>query len=381
MTFHTCRELLRLPPQQWLVDQLIPEAAFTLLYGPSGEGKSFVALDWALSIATGTPWLGQHPTRLGTVVYVACEGAAGLPKRVSAWLDAHEDVVSPEHMLFLLTTLDVYDNDAVDEFFEALDERFPAQMDIYPVTGERVETIAPDERLALIVVDTLARAYRGDDENSSAEMSTFIRRLEVLKDQYGASVLLVHHASRGGNERGSTALRGAMEAVFSCHGTKATVVIAGEPHQILSRIELTNDKQKDDIEGTITLAVERVDLPHVARDDQGRVQTSMTLSLLPADEARTKAPPGPPRPMRKQDMLGLLAVSEHGLTSGEWRIASQLNYRTFARRVEILKRAGTIARSDTTGRWVIVPEENDRPRVGRPKTRLKRGKENHTHDL
>ena len=366
MKFHTCRELLALPPQQWLIDQLVPEQAFTLLYGPSGEGKSFVALSWALSIATGTPWLGHYPTQLGTVVYVACEGAAGLPKRVSAWLDAHADVTSPDHMLFLLTTLDVYDNDAVDEFFAALDDRFPVQMDIYPATGERVETIAPSERLALIVVDTLARAYRGDDENSSAEMSAFIRRLEVLKDQYGTSVLLVHHASRGGNERGSTALRGAMEAVFSCHGTKAAVAVGSESHQMLSRIELTNDKQKDDIEGVIALAVTRVELPHIPWDDQGRPQTSMVLSLVSADDPQPKAPPGPPRPIRKQDMLGLLAVSEHGLTSGEWRIASQLSYRTFARRVEILRRAGTITRSDTTGRWTIVPEETDRPRVGRP---------------
>jgi hypothetical protein len=85
----TAQELMSMPPLRWLVDHHLPAGGFAVLYGPPGGGKSFVALDLAMSVATGTDWLGVERVDPGVVVYVAAEGSAGLAKRVGAWINAH----------------------------------------------------------------------------------------------------------------------------------------------------------------------------------------------------------------------------------------------------------------------------------------------------
>ena len=61
----------------WLVDPIIPDGAFAVLYGPSGCYKTFVVLDLAASVAAGIPWLGRHPVKAGGVLYVIGEGRGG----------------------------------------------------------------------------------------------------------------------------------------------------------------------------------------------------------------------------------------------------------------------------------------------------------------
>src|SRR4051812_1287674 len=61
------------PCKKWIIDGVLPEGV-SALYGPSGSGKSFVALDIAGSIVTGKPFLGKFPVREGIVVYLQLEG-------------------------------------------------------------------------------------------------------------------------------------------------------------------------------------------------------------------------------------------------------------------------------------------------------------------
>ena len=365
----TCAALLKLPAQRWLIDTHIPQGAMTLLYGPSGEGKSFVALDWALSIAAGVAWLGQFTTRPGVVVYVACEGAMGLPRRVAAWLQQHPEIY-PENMLFLLTTLDIYDDEALAEFFDTLDERFPPEHATHPDTNELIELYHPKDRLALLVIDTLARAFQGDDENSAREMGLFIERCQIFKETRQTAVLLVHHSSRaGGNERGSTALRGAMDAVFSCKGTKAEIATPEGPKTMLSRIDLLNDKQKDDIEGGLTLAATRVELTDLPRDEQGRVVTSLVLSLVPPEEDEPASTPKPPRPMTTAAMLDMLGAADDGWTDKEWQLACRITRETYYRRRRQLLAKGLIRYDEVTRRWSLVPRKADDARTKSWKSR------------
>lgn len=64
-------QLLRLPPTKWIVPMLLP-AGLTVLAGMPKAGKSWLTLDLALSIATGSPFLGQMP-RPDRIVYFALE--------------------------------------------------------------------------------------------------------------------------------------------------------------------------------------------------------------------------------------------------------------------------------------------------------------------
>lgn len=46
-------------PVKWLIEDWLVDDTLAALVGPSGSGKSFLAIDWAVRVATGTPWLGR----------------------------------------------------------------------------------------------------------------------------------------------------------------------------------------------------------------------------------------------------------------------------------------------------------------------------------
>ena len=91
-------DLAALPEPAWLLEDLLP-VGFNVLFGPSNVGKSFLALDWALCIASGIPWFGQQ-TEAGTVVYIAAEGVAGIYRRVQAWEHARSRP-APDRIRFI----------------------------------------------------------------------------------------------------------------------------------------------------------------------------------------------------------------------------------------------------------------------------------------
>src|SRR5690349_6444293 len=90
-----------LPPLEPLIVDTLELGTIGMLAGPYGSCKSFVALSWAASIATGAPWHGRRVARSGPVVYVAGEGASGIGPRLSAWEQAH-GVPIPDDALFTL---------------------------------------------------------------------------------------------------------------------------------------------------------------------------------------------------------------------------------------------------------------------------------------
>ena len=70
-------DLENLPDPEYLVEDFIEESALTVVYGPSGGGKTFAVLDAALSVATNRPWLGKS-VHAAPVVYVVGEGTLGI---------------------------------------------------------------------------------------------------------------------------------------------------------------------------------------------------------------------------------------------------------------------------------------------------------------
>ena len=63
----TLEQVFVLPPPVWQIDQHFAVGSLVTLFGPSGVGKSFVALDYALCIATGRPYLGRFESLRGPV--------------------------------------------------------------------------------------------------------------------------------------------------------------------------------------------------------------------------------------------------------------------------------------------------------------------------
>ena len=201
-----------MPPVEFLVDGLITDTGFTMMYGAPGTGKSFLAIDIALSVAHGVPWQGQE-VKPGPVLYIAGEGIGGFGKRWKSWENHHG--VKDEPDLYLLPT-------AVN---------FREEEDIARLVAT-IEDIG--QRFSLVIVDTVARAIAGAEENSSTDMGLFVAACDEIKALTGGALLAVHHAGKDSSRgaRGSTALLGAVD----------TSLMVGKSEEIVT---LRTEKMKD----------------------------------------------------------------------------------------------------------------------------------------
>jgi len=233
--------------QEWLVKSIIPKRSFGVIFGKSGSRKSFLAIDISCAIATGSLW-HNHRTQAGAVVYVAAEGQTGMAKRVRAWEIATSEQV--EHLYTLGQGIVISDPSARNTLINAIH-------DLEDTNGIKVR---------LIVLDTLARNFEGD-ENNSDSMGKFIRGCDLVKEATNASVLCVHHsgkdASKGG--RGSSALNAACDFEFQVtHDSKTGLTT------------LSNTKQKDAEEAPdLVFDFQSIDLGIVC--EEGEPITSLAL--------------------------------------------------------------------------------------------------------
>ncbi|MHC8316705.1 AAA family ATPase [Pseudomonas sp. LB3P31] len=184
-------------PVAWLVENYIEEDALTVMYGPPGKGKSFVALDLSCCIASGIPFHG-HAVKSGVAIYIAGEGHNGIARRLHAWAQ-HNDVVLPKLL---------YVSEAPTDLSSATNSAKVAE-------AVKVIAEATGEAPVLIVIDTMARNF-GGDENSATDVGQFIRNVDALRRHWKATVLIVHHSGKDGERgaRGSSALKGAVDAEY-----------------------------------------------------------------------------------------------------------------------------------------------------------------------
>lgn len=192
----------RLPPPEWIIEDLLPEAQLAVFYGPSGAGKSFVLLDLVMAITRGVPWRGLE-VKQRRAVYIVAEGGGGFRGRVKAY-GMHWGV----------------DLDAVPLGIINAVPNFLLRKDV----DDLQKAIAGAEGAGLIVVDTFAKTTAGSDENSGKDMGQALDNCRRLAEETGAMVVLVHHAgkdvSRG--SRGWSGIRAAADAEFEVVYIKET---------------------------------------------------------------------------------------------------------------------------------------------------------------
>ncbi|QCX50694.1 AAA family ATPase [Ralstonia pseudosolanacearum] len=253
-------DLLNAQPLRWFVRGVLPNEGLAALYGPSGSGKSFLALDLCAAVAGGdSEWFGKRVTH-APVTYCALEGERGMGKRAEAW-SASKGVLLPTGLRFVTQGIDLR---------EASD-----------VADLAVAVLAAGGRDGLVVVDTLNRAAPGADENASRDMGELIEACKTLQRRIGGLVLLVHHTGKDGAKglRGHSSLYAALDAAIEVTRTD-------------ERREWSIAKSKDGMDGERTaFALRVVELGH---DEDGEPVTSCVVE---ADERavevqRVKLPQG-----------------------------------------------------------------------------------------
>ena len=201
-----------MPPVEFLIDQLLPEKAFTMMYGSPGSGKSFLAIDMALSVANGVPWQG-YETKRGAVLYIAGEGVGGFAKRWKAW-SKHKGMDKTPDMHVLPVAVNFMDEEEITRLLYTIDRL--------------------DKQFSMVVVDTVHRSMHGAEENSASEMARFIDACDTIQRHTGGTMLAVHHSGKNSAQgaRGSNSLLGAV----------STSLMVGKSDDIVT---LRVEKQKD----------------------------------------------------------------------------------------------------------------------------------------
>lgn len=192
--FHTHRpgQLASLPAEQrWLIKGLWGHQAVGIVGGEPKCGKSFLALDIAVAVASGAPCLRRFPVvHAGPVVLFAAEDALHTVRQ------------------------------RLEGISRAADTSFAA-LDIHVITSptlridldndrRRLRDTVSSLRPRLLVLDPFVRLHRVD-ENAAADVAPLLAYLRTLQRQFHTAVLLVHHARKSSHARAGQALRGSSE--------------------------------------------------------------------------------------------------------------------------------------------------------------------------
>jgi hypothetical protein len=291
-------ELERLPPPRWLVDGMVPAQGVFVLFGESGSGKSFLALDLAFAVQMGGKWIGHRVKRPGTTVYVAAEGFPGYVTRVLAWKRFHGWSGTTFGICFHGDPVDLLDESAVSALIAAAVKLRP--------------------RVTLVILDTLPRCMPGGDENSAKDMGAVVRSADMIRKALRCTVMLVHHpGKKNESERGSGALRGGADTVIRVRKSERAV-------------SLHCEKQKDGSPfQPVSVQLHVIQLPC-------GLDSCVVGPAVPGDPRRDALAP------RDLQALEALTGMRGGLRYREWQGTSGLAPRTFDRAREVLLSGGYV---------------------------------------
>ena len=179
----------QVPRQHWLVEDLIPAGNVTLLSGDGATGKSLLALQLAVAVATSGHWIGLRPEP-GRALYVSAEDEIEeLHRRLAR-------IVPKLETLGQLTFVPLAGKDAVLSA--------PGRDGLLKPTPiyTALRHIVAKHRPALLVLDTLADLF-GGDEIKKVHVRQFLNMLRGLAIEFDVTVLLLSHPSQAGLSSGS----------------------------------------------------------------------------------------------------------------------------------------------------------------------------------
>ena len=263
------------PPVEWIVRGVLPRAELAVVYGESGSGKSFLALDLCAAITRGLVWRDKR-THIGRVVYVCAEGAGGFKGRLRAYASRHN--VS-------LAELPAVIADAPNLL---------EQTDAAALYGAIIKWGKPD----VIVIDTLSATTPGGNENSGEDMGRVLSHCKLLHRKTGALVVLIHHSGKDATKgaRGWSGLRAAADAEIEVTrngdfraATVTKLKDAGDFEQFSFKLNVVPLGEDADGEPVSSCVVEHID---AAPAEHGTKPVLKGLPKMVIDTLRTMAPSG-----------------------------------------------------------------------------------------
>ena len=187
----------------WILKDWIMAGGINLIAGMPAAGKSFLALDLAIGMASsGLAW-DNRPVTQGKVLYHFLDGSyRGMRSRVLKLCQAR-GIQPPANLIFDFSPLNL------------------------KVTSEVLALRQRIHRLdaSVVIFDVMAKFMPGADENSVAEISPMMNTLREIANQTGTTFILIHHLNKGGNPDLSYRVRGSSDILGS---VDTAIVVAHE---------------------------------------------------------------------------------------------------------------------------------------------------------
>ena len=180
------------PQTQWLIEDLWTEQAVGILGGEPKCFKSFLALDMAVSVASGTPCLRQFPVqRSGAVLLFPAEDSLAVVRQRLEGISAAAGVGLGSLPIEVITA--------------------PSLRLDRPADCQRLVNTLKSLKPLLLILDPFIRLHRVE-ENDASQIAPLLSFLRQLQRQFSLAVVLVHHARKdSGGSRPGQALRGSSE--------------------------------------------------------------------------------------------------------------------------------------------------------------------------
>ena len=202
----TAAELMtmKLPEPEWLIDKLLPAGALGFIGGNAKSGKTFLCLQLALCVASGTPFLRVPAAKKRNVLYIYLEGnMAQVQKR---YRDLYGGSVHFPDNLHFIFGFPVLDAGGISQLKDAIAEK----------------------HIDLVILDTWQKARIDDGSKGLNAYQKEYRELTKLGQEIctatGCSFMLVHHLKQLNGKNGdidalnqlngSAALAGASDFIF-----------------------------------------------------------------------------------------------------------------------------------------------------------------------
>ena len=182
------------PERTWLIDRMIPSETVTLLGGDGGSGKSLLALQLAVSVASGGKWLHRAPASGGVLYCGAEDDTSEMHRRLDKITQASGVDYGDLRNLHICALA------GQDALLATADAKTGT---LKPTAlWQKIKDKVSSEKPALVVFDTLADLF-GGNENDRALARQFIGQLRGLAIEFQCAVLLLAHPSLSGMNSGS----------------------------------------------------------------------------------------------------------------------------------------------------------------------------------
>jgi KaiC/GvpD/RAD55 family RecA-like ATPase len=223
ITYVDLQQFLNEPPRErhFLVDGILARGHLAMLGGRPKSGKSWLALQLAMAVDMGKPFLGRS-TNQGRVLYAPLEDG---PERLYERSHTLGWAVRQSKAVFKLSPLHMPNGSlgpGIDQLAEAAGD------------------------FDLIIVDTLSTLLSGRvNENDNAAMGSIVNEVAQIAHSSNCAILLIHHAGKAFNEDDHFTLMRGASAIRAAYDVGMLLVRKPGEHEAVLRME----SRDTDVEG------------------------------------------------------------------------------------------------------------------------------------